>query len=83
MAIQRVAKLLAMIAIERRGARAPGEGEEQIPPGAGLDPVQPAERGDEQRHGQHGEAQPDQEALGAGLLADQGEDDQPGERRAG
>ena len=55
-----------------RGARAPGEGEEQVAPGLGLDPVEPAERRDEQRHGQHGEAEADQEALGAGLLADQG-----------
>ena len=65
---------------ERRRAGTPGEGEEQIPPGPRLDPVEPAERRDEQRHGQHGQSEPDQEALGAGLFADQGEDDETGER---
>ena len=65
---------------ERGRAGAPGEGEEQVAPGARLDPVQPPEGGDEQRHGQHGQSEADQEALGAGLLADQGEDHQTGQR---
>ena len=68
---------------EGGGEGAPGEGEEQIPPGSRLDPVQPAEGRDEQRHGQDGEAQADQEALGAGLFAYQREDDQAGEGEQG
>ena len=68
---------------QRRRARAPGEGEHQVAPGPRLDPVEPAEGGDEQRHRQHRETQPDQEALGAGLFAHQREDDQPGQREQG
>ncbi len=66
---------------ERRGACAPGEGEDQVPPGFRVDAVEPAEYGDDQRYGQHGEAEPHQETLGAGLLAYEGQDDQTGERQ--
>lgn len=62
---------------ERGGARAPGEGEQQIPPGPRLDPVQPAEGGHQERHRKHRQAETDEEPLRAGLLPDEGQDHQP------
>ncbi len=68
---------------EGRGAGAPREGEEQVAPGAGVDPVQPAEGGDEEGYGQYGEPETHQEPFRTGLLADQRQDDEPGEGEEG
>ena len=78
-----VAKLLATIAMSAAAHAPQAKAKSRFRQGPGCDAVQPAERGDEQRDGQHGEAEADQEALGAGLLADQGQDHQAGDREQG
>ena len=79
-AIQRVAKLLAMMATSAAAQAPQAKAKSRFRQGPGSTRSSQRKAAIEQRHRQHGETEPDEEPLGAGLLADQRQDDQTAQR---
>ena len=79
-AIQRVAKLFATIATSAAAQAPQAKAKSRFRQGPGSTRSSQRNAAMSSGTGSTARPEPDQEALGAGLFADQGEDDQPGER---